>query len=112
MSKIRVELELDDKLILGQVKAQIRADFIKQYGDRIFKKVKGREVVIEGLIESAIRQEVKAFISNSEDVRVEVKKAINKLSARDLMGAINEKQLSDKLDKAIESKLSVLLKAK
>lgn len=80
MAKVNLTIELNDKEIIGSVKAEVRKEIINLIKNDLNNEVKGRKVVIEGLIESAIREEIKQLIKTDKEIKYSILNQLKNIS--------------------------------
>lgn len=106
---VKLNLVINDSDIIGMIKKELKDDIKYELKEKFLKRVKGRDVVIDGLIESAIRDEVRLMIRSSDEINKFIKTAISNISVSDIVNSLEPSVFEAKIQAAINLKIDKLL---
>lgn len=103
MAKFNLELEISDSFIQSTLKVEIKQIVKDNLKLIIENKIKGRSEPINGLIESAIREEVKQQMKSNHMIKLEVNKRVSGISNEEIINALTGKDLDSRIDKQLKA---------
>jgi len=115
MAKVSIVVEIDEKKLIGEVKAELKRELIDLVRGEIFKKVKDRSVFIDGLIQSGVTNEIKNLLTSSTEIKGKLNNVIANVEPSQVLAyadKVTGKDLDSRIDRAIELKINTLINLK
>jgi len=109
MAKIKFEIDIDDRRINTEIAKEAKVLAQQMLEAEFFKEIKNRRTRIEGLIDSAIREEARLFVKN-EEIKEIVRKRMGEISNEEILTIVNNDTLQKRIDEKISQLLQKLVK--